>query len=371
MKGGHPPPAGGGCAGSEIGTNPGHEPVAQRDPAPHPCEPERLSGASPQTRMGPGWNRAQIVGLDVSKAWLDGYLASSGRRLRVSNDAGRHPGELVRTLGDTAGCLVVMEASGGYERTAHRELRGAGRAGRDRQPETGARLRPRHGPGGQDRPGRCPADRALWRGDAPGADPCCPTRRAPELREILACRRQLIDEITVRKQQLEHLQSPAMRARVDQDPGLPAPGGQGARQAAAADGSRPTRRWPPTSPCSPRCPAAARSWPPPCWPSCPSSAASTAARSRALAGLAPVAKDSGLREHRRVIKGGRGQVRRALYMAAVASLRIKEPAQGPLRPAHRQRQAPKLALTALMRKMLVTLNAMLKAKTAWKDPRQK
>ena len=32
------------------------EPVAQRDPAPHPCEPERLSGASPQTRMGPGWN---------------------------------------------------------------------------------------------------------------------------------------------------------------------------------------------------------------------------------------------------------------------------------------------------------------------------
>ena len=31
-------------------------PCAQRDPAPHPCEPERLSGASPQTRMGPGWN---------------------------------------------------------------------------------------------------------------------------------------------------------------------------------------------------------------------------------------------------------------------------------------------------------------------------
>ena len=41
----------------------------------------------------------------------------------------------------------------------------------------------------------------------------------------------------------------------------------------------------------------------------------------ALAGLAPVARDSGLREHRRVIKGGRGQVRRALYMAAVATLK--------------------------------------------------
>ena len=63
----------------------------------------------------------QVVGLDVSKAWLDGYLANSGRRLRVSNDAAGIR-ELVRTLGDGTGCLVVMEASGGYERTAHREL---------------------------------------------------------------------------------------------------------------------------------------------------------------------------------------------------------------------------------------------------------
>ena len=55
----------------------------------------------------------QIVGLDVSKAWLDGYVASSGRRLRVGNDAGGVQ-ELVRALGDRAACLVVMEASGGY-----------------------------------------------------------------------------------------------------------------------------------------------------------------------------------------------------------------------------------------------------------------
>ena len=63
----------------------------------------------------------QIVGLDISKAWLDGYLASSGRRLRVGNDAAG-----IRLLIDAAGrdtaCLVVMEASGGYERSAHREL---------------------------------------------------------------------------------------------------------------------------------------------------------------------------------------------------------------------------------------------------------
>ena len=91
----------------------------------------------------------------------------------------------------------------------------------------------------------------------------------------------------------------------------------------------------------------------------------------ALAGLAPVAKDSGLREHRRVIKGGRSQVRNALYMAALASLKTDK---SPLKARYAQLTArgkpPKLALAALMRKMLVTLNAMLKARTSWKDPRQ-
>ena len=78
-----------------------------------------------------------------------------------------------------------------------------------------------------------------------------------------------------------------------------------------------------------------------------------------LAGLAPVAKDSGLRASKRVIKGGRGQVRLALYMAAVASLRIKaSPAKARYDRLIARGKAPKLALTALMRNMFVTLNAL-------------
>ena len=46
----------GGARGRRSERTQGPEPVAQRDPAPQPCEPERLSGASPQTRMGPGWS---------------------------------------------------------------------------------------------------------------------------------------------------------------------------------------------------------------------------------------------------------------------------------------------------------------------------
>jgi transposase len=63
----------------------------------------------------------QVIGLDVSKAWLDGYAPATGRRLRVSNDpAGIE--DLLRSVADPAGCLMVMEASGGYERTAHQAL---------------------------------------------------------------------------------------------------------------------------------------------------------------------------------------------------------------------------------------------------------
>lgn len=91
----------------------------------------------------------------------------------------------------------------------------------------------------------------------------------------------------------------------------------------------------------------------------------------ALAGLAPIARDSGLREHRRVIKGGRGQVRNALYMAVLASLKTdKSPLKARYANLTARGKPPKLAIAALMRRMLVTLNAMMRAKAHWKDPRQ-
>jgi transposase len=85
----------------------------------------------------------------------------------------------------------------------------------------------------------------------------------------------------------------------------------------------------------------------------------------ALAGLAPMNQDSGQYRGKRMIKGGRPSVRKALYMAALVASRhnpvIKEFYQ-------RLRQAgkpPKVALTACMRKLLVILNAMLKNRTYW------
>jgi len=85
----------------------------------------------------------------------------------------------------------------------------------------------------------------------------------------------------------------------------------------------------------------------------------------ALVGVAPLNCDSGRFRGRRRIKGGRANVRRKLYMAAVASLR-----HNPMMKNFYDRlidagKPPKLALTACMRKILIILNAMIKNRSYW------
>ena len=85
----------------------------------------------------------------------------------------------------------------------------------------------------------------------------------------------------------------------------------------------------------------------------------------ALAGLAPMNRDSGKWRGKRTIQGGRPMVRQALYMAALVASR-----HNPVIRVFYQRllaagKPKKLALTACMRKLLVILNAMLKNRLHW------
>src|SRR5882757_6274262 len=69
-----------------------------------------------------------FVGIDVSKEWLDLWLASLKRFERVSNDAAGWAGviELLKPLGIEAGIVVAFEATGGYEQGLRRALLEAG-----------------------------------------------------------------------------------------------------------------------------------------------------------------------------------------------------------------------------------------------------
>lgn len=86
-----------------------------------------------------------------------------------------------------------------------------------------------------------------------------------------------------------------------------------------------------------------------------------------LVGVAPFANESGKTKGRRRVQGGRFDVRRVLYMAALSAA-----FRNPVFKVHYQRliaagKLPKVALVACMRKLLTTLNAMVKAGTKW-DP---
>lgn len=85
-----------------------------------------------------------------------------------------------------------------------------------------------------------------------------------------------------------------------------------------------------------------------------------AKKAAALAGLAPQARDSGIQRGKRRIWGGRADVRRALYLAGFIASRYD-----PAIKAFRSRleaagKSPKLAITACARKLLTILNAMLR-----------
>lgn len=86
----------------------------------------------------------------------------------------------------------------------------------------------------------------------------------------------------------------------------------------------------------------------------------------ALAGLAPLNRDSGKSIGKRRIWGGRASVRTALYMACVASLRCNSVIQALYaRLTQVGRKPPKLALVACMRKLLTILNAMVRESRPW------
>jgi transposase len=86
-----------------------------------------------------------------------------------------------------------------------------------------------------------------------------------------------------------------------------------------------------------------------------------------LAGLAPFDRDSGTSHGRRRIFGGRGRLRRMLYMGALTATRDGSPFASVYRRLVAAGKPAKVALVAVMRKMLVTLNAMIRDNAPWQQ----
>jgi len=86
----------------------------------------------------------------------------------------------------------------------------------------------------------------------------------------------------------------------------------------------------------------------------------------ALVGVVPYNNDSGRKQGRRNTKGGRPAVRGALFMAVMVSIRRDLPLAAFYRRLRAAGKAGKVAVVAVMRKLLTQLNAIVRDNAQWR-----
>lgn len=89
------------------------------------------------------------------------------------------------------------------------------------------------------------------------------------------------------------------------------------------------------------------------------------AQAASLVGLAPIASDSGAMRGKRHIGGGRAHVRQAIYMPALVACRYNPDLKAKYNAMIKLGKSPKIAITAIMRKLVVLANALLSKGKLW------
>lgn len=301
------------------------------------------------------------VGIDVCKARLDVAVYPPEEAFSVSNDAAGWR-ELCRRLRALGARAIGLEASGGYERGAIRALLAAGLPVRS---VNAWKLRQFAKAAGR----LAKNDRTDARVIAQfvAALPTRPVRLDPareQLAELVNARRQAVDQKLLLGNQLEHLRDDALRRMATRR-----------IRALGADILLLDRRIVQAIQATP---AFAARWRLLC--SVPGVGPVLAATLLALlpelgdipnraigalVGVVPYDFDSGKMRGLRCIFGGRAAVRGVLFMAAqVAAM------HNPVLHACKERlraagKPPKVAIVAVMRKLLTILNAMLRDRREW------
>jgi transposase len=86
-----------------------------------------------------------------------------------------------------------------------------------------------------------------------------------------------------------------------------------------------------------------------------------------LVGVAPINRDSGKKSGKRFIGGGRGHVRRVLYMATIVAIRHNETIKRFYQRLKAKGKESKVAIVACMSKLLTIVNLLIKNNEVWKN----
>ena len=304
----------------------------------------------------------QIAGVDISKASLDVVLAPGGVAKVFSNDRKGHC-QLMKWLADYTIERIVFEATGAYHRLFERTLDAAG--------WPMAKVNPRHArrfaeaTGKLAKTDRCDAAMLARFGALlqPDVRPAC-SQTIDDMQELQTARNALVKDRTAAKNRQKNVRSSLVKRQVAQrlrqiESQIKAID-QGLEDLCAADQNLKQRFE--------------------ILISIPGIGATTAyalliempelghignPQAASLAGRAPIARDSGRWRGKRSIKGGRQNVRHALYMPAQVAARFNPDLIEKYQALTNAGKAKKIAITAVMRKLLILANTLLAKKRKW------
>lgn len=298
-----------------------------------------------------------FVGIDAGKGHLDVHVRPGGTARRFANTPDGHA-RLAEWLAPLAPALVVLEATGGYQRAVVGALAEGGLPVRVVNP-----ARARAFAAAIGRVAKTDAlDAAVLAEYGERVGPVerpLPTAAAQELQALLARRRRVVGMRGMEQNRPHRATGRAVRASIaavlavlDAQVG----GVDGELAAAiAADPEWAAREAALQAVCGVG-PVVSRTL----LVSLPELGTLTRQQAAALAGLAPMNRDSGRSVGRRMVRGGRAEVRTALFMAAHSARRFHPTLSAFAARLAKAGKAPKVILIAVARKLVVILNAILR-----------
>jgi transposase len=309
------------------------------------------------------------IGIDVAKARLDVAARPSGDQWQVANTE-EGIADLLAKLRPLAPALIVLEASGGWELAVVAALAEAKlpvAVVNPRQVHDFAK-HPRAGTRGQlAKTDQLDAQVLARFGEAVRPEPRpLPDAGAQALADVLARRRQVIGMQTAERQRLGTA-GPQVRARIEAHPAWLE------RELTELDDDlgrrlRESPLWREREDLLRSVPGVGPVVATTLVAELPELGQLDRKRIAALVGLAPLARDSGTSRGKRLVWGGRGRGRAALYMAALVATRHNPTIRTFYARLLKAGKAKKVALTACMHKLLLILNAIVRTNAPWRQP---
>jgi len=301
------------------------------------------------------------IGIDVAKGMLDVAVEPTGETWRTAN-LPEAIGELVTQLTARQPALIVLEATGGFEATVAAQLAAAAlpvAIVNPRQVRAFAKSL-----GRLAKTDRLDAQVLARFADAVRPEPrALPNEAAQRLSALCARRRQLVEMLTAEQNRLPRAEG-AVRPSIESHI-------RWLRQQLAdldrdlGTAIRESPLWRQKDDLLQSASGVGRVLSATLLAELPELGALNRKQIAALVGVAPLNRDSGTFRGKRSTWGGRAQVRRPLYMAALVATRCNPTLRNFYARLLAAGKPKKVALIACMRKLLVVLNAMVRDNRRW------